>query len=282
MRVFEFEVVTLDQQGQPTHRTCKQAKVLIENLGDDAELEMVAIPAGSFLMGSPSEEEGRSEGEDPQHQLNVPSFFMGRYPITQAQWRAVAALPKVDIDLDVDPAHFKGSQRPVETVSWYEAVEFCQRLTNHSGQPYRLPSEAEWEYACRAGTTTPFHFGMTLNADLANYNANYAYGSGVKGRFRQETTPVGSFGVANAFGLSDMHGNVWEWCADQWHSNYVGAPADGSAWLTGGEPTRRLLRGGSWYYDPWDCRSAYRVSTNVAYKDNLIGFRVVCSTLRQS
>lgn len=142
-------------------------------------------------------------------------------------------------ELDADPSNFKGDKRPVEQVSWYDAVEFCDRLTAHTKRAYSLPSEAEWEYACRAGTRTPFHFGETITTDLANYrgtdNEEYkwsgSYGPGPKGIYREQITEVGSFGVANAFGLYDMHGNVWEWCLDDWHDNYEGAPTDGSAWL---------------------------------------------------
>ncbi|NEO21280.1 MAG: formylglycine-generating enzyme family protein, partial [Moorea sp. SIO4A5] len=126
---------------------------------------MVAIPEGSFIMGSPETEEGHTNDESPQHRVTVTSFFMGKYPVTQAQWQAVAALPQVNRELEPDPSHFKGKNRPVEQVSWYDAVEFCERLSQYTKRPYRLPSEAEWEYACRAGTTTPFHFGETITTD---------------------------------------------------------------------------------------------------------------------
>ena len=153
---------------------------------------------------------------------------MGKYPVTQAQWRFVAAqLPQVNRELEIDPSRFKGDNLPVETISWLDAEEFCQRLSHHTGRLYRLPSEAEWEYACRAGTTTPFHFGETISPEFANYNGEYTYGNGEKGVYRKQTTPVGSFQVANPFGLYDIHGNVWEWCADDWHKNYQGAPSDG-------------------------------------------------------
>ena len=167
----------------------------------------------------------------------------------------------------------------MEQVSWVEAVEFCQRLSRHTGRDYRLPSEAEWEYACRAGTTTPFHYGETLSSDVANYAANHTYGNGVKGKFRKQTTNVGSF-PANSFELHDMHGNVWEWCQDHWHDNYEGAPTDGSAWLTDKKAANRVLRGGSWNNVPWYCRSALRVTYTPAYRNDLIGFRVSCSAPR--
>ena len=253
-------------------------------------LEMMRIPSGSFLMGSPENELERLSDEGPQHEVAVSRFFLAKYPITQAQWRAVAAMPQVNRELKPAPSNFKGELLPVEQVSWYEAVEFCDRLTIHTNRQYRLPTEAEWEYACRAGTTTPFHFGETITTDLANYcgedrkigETDYSgsYGAGPKGEFREKTTPVDKFDVANAFGLCDMHGNVWEWCQDHWHENYEGAPTDGSAWLTDDEGARRLLRGGSWYNNPRYCRSACRINGSPDNRDDDIGFRVSCSAPR--
>jgi formylglycine-generating enzyme required for sulfatase activity len=235
---FDFQVVTVEvksgllgkERKLTLNRRTQQAYHYIETLGD-VPLEMVAIPDGTFQMGSPETEEGHEDDESPQHWVTIKPFFLGKYPITQAQWQAVAHLPKVERELEPEPSRFKGANRPVERVSWYDCVEFCARLSQYTGWNYRLPSEAEWEYACRAGTTTPFHFGETITTDLANYNGNHIYGAGVKGEYREETTPVGSFQVANAFGLYDMHGNVWEWCLDQWHDSYEGAPSDGQAWI---------------------------------------------------
>jgi formylglycine-generating enzyme required for sulfatase activity len=262
----------------------KQAHQFTENLGNDIQLEMVAIPGGTFMMGSPKNELKRGETESPQHQVTVPQFLLGKYPITQAQWQAVAALPQVNQELKLDPSYFKGANRPVESVSWHDAVEFCARLSNHSQRPYRLPSEAEWEYACRAGTTTPFHFGKTITTDLANYrgtdNKEYkwsgSYDDGPKGIYREETTEVGSFKIANEFGLYDMHGNVWEWCQDDWHNNYEDAPTDGSAWISDESKSDKLLRGGSWNSNPENCRSAYRNYLVAGFAFNSNGFRVVC------
>ncbi len=253
----------------------KRAEFSKEDLGGGVQLAMVGIPSGSFTMGSPAAEKKRQDDESPQHGVNVPAFLMGQYQVTQAQWWAVAALPKVEKELDADPSNFKGDSRPVEQVSWEDAMEFCARLSQKTGREYRLPSEAEWEYACRAGTTTPFHFGETITTDLANYKGNYVYGSGPKGKYREATTDVGYFQVANAFGLYDMHGNVWEWCLDHWHDNYKGAPTDGSAWVTGGDSSYRMLRGGSWDFYPRYCRSADRNGLRPVSRYIFNGFRVV-------
>jgi formylglycine-generating enzyme required for sulfatase activity len=174
-----------------------------------------------------------------------------------------------------NPSRFSGAKRPVERVSWHDAVSFCAKISEKTGKNYRLPSEAEWEYACRAGTTTPFHFGETITTDLVNYNGNHTYGSAPKGQYRKQTTDVGSF-PANQFGLYDMHGNVWEWCQDNWHDNYNGAPSDGSAWLNNNDNSYRLLRGGAWDYVSHNCRSASRSRYPPDYADGSFGFRVVC------
>jgi formylglycine-generating enzyme required for sulfatase activity len=251
---------------------------LPEDLGNGIQLEMVMIPGGSFMMGSPETEKGSDDDERPQHQVTIKAFCLGKYQVTQAQWKAVAAFPQVNKELKLDPSYFKGDNLPVECVSWYDAVEFCDRLSNHTKRQYRLPSEAEWEYACRAGTKTPFHFGETITTDLANYDGNYTYGQEPKGVYREETTEVGSFGVANNFGLYDMHGNVYEWCLDDWHDNYTDAPADGSAWLSSKKSSdKKLLRGGSWDFNPVICRSAYRLNNYLGINVDNIGFRVVCS-----
>jgi len=194
---------------------------------------------------------------------------MGKYPVTQAQYQAV---------MGKNPSRFTedGKNRPVEKVSWHE---FCDKISEQTGAAFRLPSEAEWEYACRAGTTTPFHFGETISTDVANYNSDYTYGNGTKGTYRGETTKVGNF-PPNAFGLYDMHGNVFELCQDVWHDSYESAPADGSAWIEGGNQERPVLRGGSWNDAPWDCRSAYRSFLAPVFIYSGLGFRVVCSAPR--
>ncbi|MBD2603515.1 SUMF1/EgtB/PvdO family nonheme iron enzyme [Scytonema hofmannii FACHB-248] len=280
---FEFDTATVVKSGlfglgkpYKINRSRGRTEFFTEDLGNGVVLEMVAIPGGQFLMGSPENELERRDRESPQHTVTVQPFFMGKFPVTQAQWAAVAVLKKVKIDLKLDPSKFKGANRPVECVSWNHAIEFCARLFNKTGKNYRLPSEAEWEYACRAGTTTPFYFGETISTDLANYNGNNTYGSGIKGEYRQQTTDVGIFS-ANPFGLFDMHGNVWEWCQDEWHQNYNEAPANGRAWVSENYNRSPLLRGGSWYGFPVLCRSASRSYYDPAYDFLDLGFRVVCA-----
>ena len=285
LKVFNFEIVEVNAKGEQIKKESKQSQYFSQDLGNDITLEMVAIPGGTFTMGTEDEEIERLvkkfdwqyfSREKHQHQVTLPSFYMGKYPITQAQWQAIAATAKIDIDLETNPSNFTGNELPVERVTWYQATEFCKRLSRETKQEYRLPSEAEWEYACRAGTTTPFYFGETITGKLANYDASNTYADEPKGEYRKETTPVGQF-PPNAFGLYDMHGNVWEWCADTWHDNYDGAPRDGSVWTKNGNDNCSPLRGGSWYVIPDYCRSAYRdddVRRDII--SSLIGFRVVC------
>ena len=251
---FEFDVVTVNIQGEEIKKEHCCAYYITEKLNNSINLEMVYIPGGTFMMGSP---EGEGEGrEKPQHEVAVQPFFMGKYPITQAQYQEV---------MGKNSSHFKGNDRPVEQVSWDDAVEFCKKLSKQTGKEYRLPSEAEWEYAARAGTTTAYCFGDTIIKELANYA-----GSG--------TTAVGKY-PSNAFGLCDMHGNVWEWCEDNWHDSYKDAPNDGKAWLLG-KSSIKVRRGGSWNYFPGSCRSAYRDYASRADRLFFVGFRVVCVALR--
>ncbi|MCC5653476.1 SUMF1/EgtB/PvdO family nonheme iron enzyme [Nostoc sp. XA013] len=292
--VFKFDVVTVNAQGKEIKREQGQAEYFKEDLGKGITLDMVLIPGGSFMMGSPEDELERRDSESPQHSVTIQQFCMGKYPVTQAQWKAITALPQVNRELQADPSRFKGDQRSVERVSWYDAVEFCDRLSSYTKRQYRLPSEAEWEYACRAGTTTPFHFGETITTDLANYDGtddkdgkwSGSYGRGPKGIYREETTVVGSFEVANAFGMYDMHGNVWEWCLDDWHDNYEGAPTDGSPWFNSKNNNlyqkqgSAVLRGGSWASLPVSCRSAYRLDDARDDRNNNVGFRIVCAAGR--
>lgn len=281
-QLIEVRVATLERQAGEWHVVYRTGEVqrYVEPLSDSIELELIAIPGGTFRMGSPEDEPERNANrESPQHDVTVSPFFMGRYPITQAQWRAVANLPQVNRRLNPDPSRFKGDRRPVERVSWHDAVEFCARLFNHTGRSYRLPSEAEWEYACRAGTTTSFHFGDMITTDVANYHGREIFASGPVGEYREETTIVDYFGIANAFALCDMHGNVLEWCADHWHENYDGSPTDGCAWVEDGDSSLHVYRGGSWDHDPRHCRSASRgrSQSDGLHHSEDIGFRVVFS-----
>ncbi|MDJ0509286.1 MAG: SUMF1/EgtB/PvdO family nonheme iron enzyme [Crocosphaera sp.] len=305
LKSFQFETPTVNPRGEIIKTTTYTASYFTEKLSYDIDLEMVAIPSGTFTMGSPESEKESYSNERPQHNVTLSSFFMGKYPITQAQWKAIASRTdlKVNIKLKEDPSHFKGDNRPVEKVNWYETVEFCQRLSKLTGRDYHLPSEAQWEYACRAmieplnlekgQSYPPFYFGETITGELANYDASNTYADEPKGKFGEETIPVAQF-PPNAFGLYDMHGNVWEWCADDWHDNYEDAPTDGSAWVDD-EPSDNftdknmeyltkkddndstsVLRGGSWYYDPNYCRSAIRGFLNRReFRLNYYGFRVV-------
>ena len=288
LKTFEFETVriTVIKTGffgvkkLETKSIRKQARYFTENLGNGVTIDLVYIPSGTFIMGSPQGE--GYDHEKPQHQVRVQAFFMGKYPITQAQWQEIASRNdlKINGELELNPSKFKGENRPVETVSWYEAVEFGHRLSTYTGREYRLPSEAEWEYACRAMSSPPislpdgegsiyppFYFGETFISDLANNNG-------------EKTTPVGQF-PPNAFGLYDMHGLVWEWCEDDWHNDYQHAPNNGSAWLDMNDlNSYKVLRGGSWIYYPDDCRAASRNNNYPDKRKDVYGFRVVCGVGR--
>ena len=239
-----------------------------EKLLKGVTLEMVGLPAGQFLMGSPDSDPDAESWEKPQHQVKLNSFAIGKYPVTQAQYQAV---------MGNNPSYFKNNpQNPVEKVSWNDAQAFCQKLSQITGKTYRLPTEAEWEYACRAGTTTRFYFG-----DDANQLGDYAW---YYGNSQGTTHPVGQK-KPNAWGLYDMSGNVWEWCEDDWHYNYIGAPTDGSAWLINSDNRyhSKCRRGGSWVNYPNGCRSAIRLVYRRYYPGNDgvdIGFRVVSGTGR--
>lgn len=275
LQEFEFNAIAIQPQGLERQR--HKAFCFYESLEKDINLEMVLVPGGTYWMGSPESEEERDSNESPQHQVTLDPFFLSKFPITQHQWHSIATLPKIQRSLGPYPSNFESDCHPVEQVSWYDAIEFCARLSQKTGQLYRLPSEAEWEYACRAGTTTPFHFGCTLTPELANYDGKHVYGKGLQGIYRQTTTAVGTFQGANAFGLFDMHGNVWEWCADPWHENYQNAPADGSPWQSDEGATYQVLRGGAWYCLPGLCRSAQRHWNQPDGIGSGIGFRVAVS-----
>ena len=332
-KLLKFNTVFLNKRGQIIEtRPCEayyydeplssqKSKVKSQKLEGESitNLKMIAIPEGEFWMGSPEDEKYRYDDESPQHKVTVSPFFMSQTPITEAQWRFVANLPQEQRELNSNPAN-NGDDHPVVNVRWQDAMEFCARLSRYTGRNYRLPSEAQWEYACRAIQNSkfkiqneesiqnlkskiqnpeypPFHFGETITSELANYNSSVTYQEEPKGEYRGKTIPVGQF-PPNAFGLYDMHGNVWEWCLDPWHGNYEGAPNDSSVWDKGKEELyediltnlnillqderSHVLRGGSWVIIPWDCRSAYRYGSGILGINYVCGFRVVCVPPRTS
>lgn len=246
-----------------------------EHLGEDSFLELLLIPEGKFMMGTSYKHEGYNS-EKPQQQVNISSFYLGKFPVTQRQWQTVARLPEVGSALNPDVSHFKNEFAPVDNVSWADAIEFCKRLRKLTRKAYRLPSEAEWEYACLGGKSTRYSFGEEISTDLANYDGSLQYDSNAVVKYREGTTPVGTF-PANDFGLYDMHGNVWEWCADPWHEDYRGRPANGSVWELGGDMQYRVLRGGSWKHDQWECRAANRRKDPFVNWYNYYGFRLALS-----
>jgi eukaryotic-like serine/threonine-protein kinase len=291
--LFDFETIKLNRWDDIINTTQKQAFYYRENLGNDVLLEMVYIPAGSFIMGAPDDEDDSKIFERPQHLVNLHAFHMSKFPITQAQYQAVMMEPHL--------SKFQGKNLPVDSVRWIQAKAFCQNLSRKFGRFYTLPSESQWEYACRAGTTTPFYFGDTINTDIANYDGNYGYGNRLQGlKFRETTTEVGQF-PPNSFGLYDLHGNIREWCEDNYHRNYINAPADGTPWINEEDRNSHILRGGFWDSIPGYCRSAARFchredaeqndiltrlvdsgGTNIPLRDreprslHPYGFRVVC------
>jgi len=237
-------------------------------------MELMLIPPGEFLMGSPADAKDADINEMPQHRVRITkAFYMGACEVTQEQYeRVMGAIPSYDHQMKSS----RGPSFPVENVSQGQAAAFCRKLSEQEGRTYRLPTEAEWEYACRAGTTTPFYFGNTITTDQANYDGNRPYGSGPRGIYRGKTTPVRSF-PPNAFGLYDMHGNVWEWCADYYSETYysespVEDPKGPKTGVLGG-----VVRGGGWFYGPWHCRSAARDRYSSVDRYNYhFGFRIVC------
>ncbi|HXD08696.1 MAG TPA: formylglycine-generating enzyme family protein, partial [Anaerolineales bacterium] len=204
--------------------------------------------------------------EHPQHFVMIKPFMLGKYLITQGQWRAIMG--------KLPPCRFKGENLPVDRVAWNDAQKFCQLLSERTQRNYRLPSETQWEYACRAGTTTPFSFGETLTSDFANYNGEHIFKDEPRGVYFHSTSEGGKF-PPNAFGLYDMHGNLMEWCADNWLDDYSASPRDGSAYQMQNNP-HRVARGGSWHDTPNLCRSAARVRYLQTDAEEYIGLRVAC------
>jgi formylglycine-generating enzyme required for sulfatase activity len=234
---------------------------------------MVTVPAGRFVMGSPEGEDGHDSDEEPVREVTVPMFGLGRTAVTFAQWDAANAAG-AGLVVPEDRGWGRGD-RPVINVSWADAVAYCAWLNGGLGKAgaYRLPTEAEWEYACRAGTKGAFSFGATITPEQVNYDGNYTYGRGPKGEYRERTVPVGSL-PGNDWGLHEMHGNVWEWVADAYVASYADAPLDGSKAVDGDAAAPRVLRGGSWNYFPRSLRSASRSRNSPDYRNGTIGFRL--------
>ena len=234
--------------------------------------EMVVVPSGSFMMGSSESEDGDSD-ERPQHQVTIAQpFAIGRYAVTFDEWDACVADGGCNGYRPSDQGWGRG-RRPVINVSWDDAKAYVAWLSKKTGQTYRLPTEAEWEYAARAGSTTPFWFGSSISTKQANYNGNHTYENGIKGEYRQKTVPVDSF-APNPWGLYQVHGNVWQWVEDCSHDSYEGAPTDGTAWTTG-KCSRHVIRGGAWDFSPRNLRSAVRGSNDAGSRVDCDGFRVV-------
>lgn len=281
LKPFNFETVKLNAHGKIIERPqVNNVNRFIEDLGGGVQLAMIEIPAGKFLMGVPNSEElGEPETdpilynldyERPQHLVKVPRFYLGQTLVTQGQWQVL---------MGKNPSHFTGDDNlPVECVNWLDSIKFCEKLRAKTGRTYRLPTEAEWEYACRAGSEKPFAFGETITPEFVNYDGNYPYSKATKGEYRGKTTPAGQF-PPNNFGLYDMHGNLWEWCLDEWINNYNDVPTDGSPYLginsRDNDKYHRVIRGGSLRNVATDCRSALRNLNTAVDGLRLVGLRVV-------
>jgi formylglycine-generating enzyme required for sulfatase activity len=274
-----IEVVTLkkeieleltdDELNLSVNKEIKEINCCDVRLSSKAILTMIKITGDRFIMGTPDIEIGRNDDETPQHEVIIKDFFVSQYLVTQNQYQEV---------MNKNPSVFQGENKPVENLSWYEAQEFCHKASQITGKKIRLLTEAEWEYVCRAGTDTSFHYGTTITSELANYKACYGYAQGKSGQWREETTEVGLF-PPNQFGLYDLHGNVWEWCEDHWHENYHQAPKAGEAWSTQTQKQTddrqpRVIRGGSWDDTAYYCRCGVRLWALPTFKGKLIGFRV--------
>jgi formylglycine-generating enzyme required for sulfatase activity len=270
-----FYTVSVREDGTVWNSARLRVKRFTEVIDEKNVLSLVRVPEGTFMMGSE-----RYFHEGPVRKVTVSEFYLGRFLVTQSQWQAVMHLPKVSVDLVPNPSYFQGPDLPVDSVTWTEASEFCARLANHSGRNYRLPSEAEWEYACRASSTTAFAFGETITPRVVNYDGAQAVSKASPAKIRSTTIRTGSLEAANKFGLHDMHGNLWEWCADEWHENYAGnSPLDSSAWITNAVPAYRTLRGGAWCNWADACRSSERMKGRADETERLyyIGFRIALS-----
>jgi len=257
---------------EPNHRVeCWALRRVLRTtlmLPGGVEMAFAYCPPGSFLMGSPESETERSD-EELQHEVRLTKgFSCGVYPVTQAQWRAV---------MGTDPSQFKGDDLPVERVRWDDAQAFCAQVRELTGTAVRLPTEAEWEYACRGGTTTPFYWGTELNGTQANCDGTEPYGTETAGPYRERTSSVGSYaeGFPHAWGLADVHGNVWEWCEDWYDAGYYARSPVVDPACRDCEQMYRVLRGGAWDFNPGSCRAACRNGNVPGARYNSYGFRVV-------
>jgi uncharacterized protein (TIGR02996 family) len=270
LRLTETLIHTIDLPNRPALEE-RQRRLLAQGAPpvgpfwtNAAGIRFAWVPAGTFLMGSPEGEEGRGE-EEWQHRVTLSrGYYLSAHPVTQWQWQAV---------MGSNPSRFPGDDLPVDNVSREACLHFCERLREIDDRPYRLPSEAEWEFACRAGTTGPFSFGPSISTEQANFAGYQVYGQGAEGEFRRQTTPVGRF-PGNAFGLYDMHGNVWEWCADLFGPYSHGDVRDPRGAILS---TSRVARGGSWLDGPRFCRSACRGRRTAGYRLDSHGCRVCLS-----
>lgn len=268
-----FQVGRLDSRGRLALQPAR-APMIKEDLGNGVVIDLVQIPAGEFDMGSPATEPQRETDEGPLHRVKIDAFYMARSEVTQAQWKQVANFPAVDIALPMEPSHHAGPLLPAENISYPEAVEFCKRLSLKTGRAYRIPTEAEWEYACRGGPSSdPFAYGPTLTEEVATFLATRSYiESTPAGSEPTEPTPASKHTASNPFGLLDMHGNVKEWCLD-----FYGPYNDQRQFNPQGPDhgSDRILRGGSFRSYPWKCRSAARAHAGPDERSQDVGLRVV-------
>jgi serine/threonine protein kinase len=244
--IYTFETVKLDEFGNIIVRELCTSRSLCFNLGHDIVLEMIYIPEGQLII------------ESENISINLPAFYMGKYPVTQEQYYVISG---------ENPSHFSGDNRPVENISWYDTEDFCNKLNNYTGEKFRLPNVIEWEYSCRAGTTTRFTYGNKITSDLANFDGRYIRNNISKSQYREETTPVGIF-PPNQFGLHDVHGNVWEWCeSNSFEDKKI---LENSINKLGKE-----LKGGSWDDKPNDCTCTKKISLSPNSYGKAFGFRVL-------
>jgi formylglycine-generating enzyme required for sulfatase activity len=264
--VLSFALAHAPLAGQEK-KPAKALKHLEVDLGGGVKMKLVYIEPGKFRMGSPKEEQGRQDNEVQRQVEITKGFFMGVFEVTQDEYEKV---------MGNNPSEFKGARLPVEQVSWDDALEFCKRLSTKEGKTIDLPTEAEWEYACRAGSTGPFHCGNSLSSKQANVYSHYPKDAAVKGSFLEKPAPVGSY-EPNAFGLHDVHGNIWEWCKDWYKDDYYKESPlqDPQGPKTESGSLGRVRRGGSWGYPAEYGRSARRDNSAPSYRGNIVGFRVV-------